>query len=71
MCFSMFCLDGEVLFIHAKHVNEIGSRTLILVVTRGYLKDYQRGVIDSVNPEFAKSDSKNECTRNEMFFLFP
>ena len=28
-------LDGEVVFIHSKHVNKIGSSTLILVVTCG------------------------------------
>ena len=29
MCCGMFCLDGDVVFIHSKHVNEIGSSTLI------------------------------------------
>ena len=68
MCYSLFCLDGEVIFIHSKHVNKIGSSTLILVVTCGLLKDYLRGDIFSVNPEFASSDSKNECTRTKNVF---
>ena len=58
-----FCLDGEVVFINSKHVNKIGSSTLIVVVTCGQLKDCLMGVIYSVNPEFAPSDSKNECNR--------
>ena len=33
---GMFCLDGEIVFTHAKHVNQIGFSTLILVVTCGY-----------------------------------
>ena len=65
MCCSMFSLDGEVVFIHSKHMNKIGSITLILVVTCGLLKDHHRGVINSVNPEFASSDRKNECTRTK------
>ena len=56
---GMFCLDGEVVFIHSNHVIKIGSCTLILVVTCGKLKDYLRGVMNSVNPEFASSESKN------------
>ena len=59
MCCSMFCLDGEVVSINSKHVNKIGSSTLILDVTCGLLKDYLRGDIYSVSPEFASSDSKN------------
>ena len=39
MCCGMFCLDGEVLFIHSKHEKKIGSSTLILFVTCGYQKD--------------------------------
>ena len=65
---GMFCTDGEVVFIHSKHVNKIGSSTLILVVTCGLLKDYLGGVIDSVNVELASSDSKNECTRTKHTF---
>ena len=68
MCFGMFCLDGEAVFIHSKHVNKIGSSTLILVATCGQLKDYLRGVTLSVNPEFASSDSKNEGTRTKNVF---
>ena len=59
MCCSIFCLDGEVVFINSKHENKIGFSTLILVVTCGLLKDYLRGYVFSVNPEFASSDSKN------------
>ena len=69
MCFGMFCLDGYVVFIYSKHVNKIGSSTLILVVTCGSLKDYLRGVQESVNPEFASSDSKNEYTGTKNLFL--
>ena len=68
MCCSMYCLDGEVVFIRSKHVNKIGSRTLILVITCGLLKDYLMRYIYSVNPEFASSDSKNECTRTKNIF---
>ena len=67
MSCGMFSLYGEVVFIHSKHVNKIVSCTLILVVTYGLLKDYLRGVICSVNPEFAK----NECTRSKMFSSLP
>ena len=35
MCCSMFCLYGEVVFIHSEEMNKIGSSTLILVVTCG------------------------------------
>ena len=35
MCCGMFCLDGEVIFIHSKHVKQIGSSPLILFVTCG------------------------------------
>ena len=35
MCCGMFCIDGEVVFIHSKLVNKIRSNTLILVVTCG------------------------------------
>ena len=42
-----------------QYVNKIGFITLILVVTYGKLEDYLRGVINSVNPEFAPSDSIN------------
>ena len=49
-------------------MNRIGSSTLILVVTCEYLKITSGGVIDSVNPEFASSDSKNECTRTKNVF---
>ena len=65
---SMFCLDREVVFIHAKYVSKKGSTALILIVTCGLLKDYLRGIVDSVNPEFAPSNSKNECTRTENGF---
>ena len=65
MCCGMFLLDGEVVFMPSKNLNKIVSRTLISVVTHGQLKYYLREVIDSVNPEFAPSDSKNECTRTE------
>ena len=68
MCCSMYCLDGEVVFIHSKHVNKIGSSTLILLVTCGLLKDYLKGYIYSVNPELASSDSQNECTRTKNIF---
>ena len=66
----MFCLDGKVVFIHSRHVNKIGSITLILVVTCGYLKNCLRGVEDSVSPEFASYDSKNECTRTKNIFSY-
>ena len=65
---GMFCLNGEVVFIHLKQVNKIGSGTLILVIKCGLLKDYLNWVIDSVNSKFAFSESKNECSRTKNFF---
>ena len=62
---GMFCLDGEVVFIHLKQMDKIGSSALVLVFTRGKLEYYLSGVIDRVNPEFAPSDSKNGCTRTD------
>ena len=35
MCLNEFCLDGEVVFIHLKLVNKIGSSKLILVAICG------------------------------------
>ena len=63
-----YFLDGEVVFIHSKHVNQIGSSTLILVVTCGLLKDYPRGDVYSVNPGFASPDSKIESTSTKNVF---
>ena len=40
----MFCTNDEVIFIHSKQVDKTGPNTLIVV---------SRGVIESVNPEFA------------------
>ena len=54
----MFCLDGEVVFVHSKQVYKTGPSTLILVSTRCYLKAYLRSVMENVNPEFPRSDSK-------------
>ena len=65
MCFGIFSLDGEVVFIYSKHVNKICSITLILVSTCGYLKDYLRGVIYFVNPKFGPYDCNSKCTRTE------
>ena len=59
---STLCLDGEVVSIHAKHVGIKGN------MWENKVKDYLRGVIDSVNPEFAPFDSKNECNRTEHVF---
>ena len=63
MCCGMFCLDGEVVFIHSKYLNKIGSSTLILVVTCGLLKEYLWGVLESKTLEFAPSHNKIECSR--------
>ena len=52
-------LYRNIVFILSKHGNKIDSSKLILVMTCGGLKDYLKGIIDSVNPEFALSDSKN------------
>ena len=63
MCCGMFCLDGEVVFIHSKQVNKLGPSP-----HGGNLKNYLRGVIDSVNPEFSQSDSKHLCNRTDVVF---
>ena len=65
---GMFCLDGEVVFIHLKQMDKIGSSALVLVFTRGKPEYYLSGVIDSVNPKFAPSDSKNECATTDNVF---
>ena len=35
VCCGMFCLDGEVVFVHSQQVDKTGPSTLILVYTRG------------------------------------
>ena len=55
MCCGMFCLDQEVIFIHSKQVNKIG------IMDNGEMRD-------NGNPEFASSDSKNNCTRTKNIF---
>ena len=47
-------------------MNKTDPSTVILASTRGKLLDYLRGVMDSVNSEFAPSRSKNECTRTNI-----
>ena len=69
MCCGMFCLDGEIIFIHSIQVNITGCITLILVLTRGYIREYLRGVVESVNPKFASSDRKISFLETIMFFL--
>ena len=53
--------------LHSFKTCELNS-TLILVVTCGQLKDYLRGVKDSVNPKFASSDSKTDGTKTKHVF---
>ena len=45
MVCGMFYLDGDVAFIHSKHVKKKCFTTIILVVKCGLLKDSLRGVV--------------------------
>ena len=47
-----------------------GLMVKILKFLHPTLKDYLKGVIYSVNPDFASSDSKKECTRTENVVFF-
>ena len=59
----MFCLNGEVVFIHSKCVKKNRFQH-----TNFSCHMWVQGFIDSVNPEFSPSDSKNEFNRTENLF---
>ena len=50
VCFGMFCLDVDVVFIHSKQVFKTGPSTMVLPLS------ITKWVIVSVNPEFTGSD---------------
>ena len=76
LCFTMHHIPRLVQVVirtsfQSKHVNKIGSSTLILVIMCGELKNYLRGVVDSANLEFVLSDSKNECSMTQKISSLP
>ena len=65
----MFCPTGQVVVIHSEQVDKTRPSTLILALSQSWLLWYIRVDMESICPEFALYDSKNECARTDTVFF--